>query len=89
MGKGHSSLVRDRDMEDITPERFKCGLGSYAAIFRLPDGRYAVRGELIHSFRSGDTPEGTVIVDLEMLKDALELYTFDEALGMSSGMSNG
>ena len=42
-----------------------------AGVFKLGDGRYAVRGELVHSFRHGHMPEGTVIIDPEMVLEAI------------------
>jgi len=69
MGRGTATHIRGRDFEDITPEPFKV-LGA-GAVFELPDGRYAVRGEMVHCFRAGDTPEATVIIDPKMLYAAI------------------
>lgn len=49
-------------------KRFKELASNYTgAVFQLDDGRFAVRGELIHTLRYLDNPEGTVIIDPELI----------------------
>jgi hypothetical protein len=70
MGRGTAMHTRERDFEDITPVLFRRqGAG---AVLKLADGRYAVRGEMLHSMRHGDVPEGTVIIEPEMLYETLK-----------------
>lgn len=64
-------------MRDITPERYRCA-GATAtacpAVFILPDGRYAVKGELV----GVDGHEATVIVDLAMVIEAAKSQLWSE-----------
>jgi hypothetical protein len=54
-------------MRDVTPEKYRCGLGQCPAVFDLGNGRYAVKGELI----GVDGTEATVVFDPEMVLQAL------------------
>jgi hypothetical protein len=70
MGRGTGTHTRERDFEDITPPALQRVGGG--AVLRLPDGRYAVRGELVHMLRYGEMAEGTVIVDPMMVYEAVK-----------------
>ncbi len=63
-------------MKDITPKEYRCGLGQCPAVYRLDDGRIAVRGLRVWRDKqygkdvvSGD--EVTVLIDPEMIVTAV------------------
>lgn len=67
------------EFEDITPKHFD--QRACFRIFRHEDGRWAVRGELVHSMRVGDQRvEGMVVIDPALIKEAIVLWEIGEAL---------
>ncbi len=50
-------------------------------VFCLPDGRYAVRGEMIASYRDLDTPEAVVIIDPEEVSGTIQAMENGQAKG--------
>lgn len=66
-------------MKDITPERYKCGLGQDPGVFQLEDGRIAVRGPKVFFGDAApsiepliDGFEAMVIIDPQMIADAMK-----------------
>lgn len=66
-------------MKDITPKRYRCGIGSCPGVFMLDDGGYAVRGELIRvDDNTRPRQEAIIRIDPQMIIAALKEQLWSE-----------